>query len=182
MSTGVSINVEGAFTGGGASSQITSDNQDAYELPEILTRQQNAHFMRFGGRYRLLRDANLSTGNYNGAFTFPSLTAYQITQQGVAAGESDQTIRATCVTAASGQVCGGATQFNLTTGQPSAVVLTGDLGLFAEDEWKIAKNFTLDYAYASRRSPPFLTTSTPHRDSASRGPSVRRQRNPPSSL
>ena len=145
VSTGVSLNVEGAFTGGGSSSGITSDNQDAYEFQEILTRQQKAHFMRFGGRYRLLRDANLSTGNYNGAFTFPSLTAYQITKQGVAAGESDQAIRATCVTTASGQICGGATQYNITTGQPSAVVLTGDLSVFAEDEWKIAKNFTLDY-------------------------------------
>lgn len=145
VSTGVSINVEGAFTGGGAASQTTSDNQDAYEFQEIVTRQQKAHFMRFGGRYRLLRDANLSTGNYNGAFTFPSLTAYQITQQGVAANETDQQIRSTCVSTPTGQVCGGATQYSVTTGQPSAVVLTGDLSLFAEDEWKITKNVTLDY-------------------------------------
>jgi hypothetical protein len=152
LSSAPSLNVEGAFTGnvdipftGGGSAQITSDNQDAYELQEILTRQQNAHFLRFGARYRLLRDANLSTANYNGAFTFPSLTAYQITQQGIAAGASDQTIRATCVTTPTGQVCGGATQFNLTTGQPSAALLTGDLALFAEDEWKLSKNVTLNY-------------------------------------
>jgi hypothetical protein len=151
VSAAVSLSVEGAFTGGGASGQITGDNQDAYEIQEILTRQQNAHFMRFGGRYRLLRDANLSTANYNGAFTFSSLTAYQITQQvlashpGVDPAALDTIIRTTCDTTPTGQICGGATQYNLTTGQPSAVVLTGDLGLFAEDEWKISKSFTLDY-------------------------------------
>ena len=95
-------------------------------------------------RYRLLRDANLSTANYNGQFTFPSLTAYQITEQGLAANEPDAEIRATCVTTSTGQVCGGATQFSITAGQPRATLLTGDLGVFAEDEWKLTKNFTLD--------------------------------------
>ena len=151
-STAPALNVEGAFTGGGSSSQINSDNQDRYEFQEIFTRQQGAHFMRFGGRYRLLRDANVSTANYNGGFTFPSLTAYQITQQVLAANPGvdpktlDPVIRTTCVAQANGPpICGGATQFNLTAGVPSAVVLTGDLGIFAEDEWKISKNFTFDY-------------------------------------
>jgi hypothetical protein len=142
-----SINVQGAFTGGGSSSQITGDNQDRYEFQEILTRQQKSHFLRFGGRYRLLRDANLSTAGYNGAFTFSSLTSYQITQQGIAAGQTDAQIRATCVPATTGQVCGGATQFNLTAGQSSAVVLTGDIALFAEDEWKASRSVTLDLGF-----------------------------------
>jgi hypothetical protein len=144
-STAPSLNVEGAFTGGGSASQKTSDNQDRYELQEIFTRQQGQHFLRFGARYRLLRDANLSTANYNGAFTFPSLTAYQITLQDLAKGYTDAQIRADCQTTATGPICGGASQFNLTTGQPSAVVTTGDVGVFAEDEWKVTKNLTLDY-------------------------------------
>jgi hypothetical protein len=144
-STAPALNVEGAFNGGGNPSQITSDNQDRYEFQEIFTRQQGKnHFMRFGGRYRLLRDANYATANYNGQFTFPSITAYQITEQGLAANESDKQIRATCVSTPQGQVCGGATQFSITAGQPSAALLTGDLGVFAEDEWKISKSFTLD--------------------------------------
>ncbi len=146
-SSAPSINVEGAFTGGGSSSQITGDNQDRYEIQEIFTREQKSHFFRFGGRYRLLRDANLSTAGYNGAFTFPSLTSYQITLQGLAAAETDQQIRSTCVTTSTGPECGGATQFNLTAGQPSAVVLTGDLALFAEDEWKLSKSVTLDLGF-----------------------------------
>jgi hypothetical protein len=145
VSSAPTLSVEGAFNGGGNSTQTSSDNQDRYEFQEFFTREQKAHFLRFGARYRLLRDANLSTPSYNGGFTFPNITAYQITEQGLAANETDAQIRATCVTTPTGQVCGGATQFNLTAGQPSAVVLTGDLGLFAEDEWKLSKTFTLDY-------------------------------------
>ena len=145
VSNDPAINVEGAFNGGGSPSQVTSDNQDAYEFQEIFTDQQNTkNFFRLGGRYRLLRDANLATANFNGQFTFPSITAYQITEQGLANNETDAEIRATCVTTAQGQVCGGATQFNVSAGKPSAVLLTGDLGMFAEDEWKLTSNFTLD--------------------------------------
>jgi hypothetical protein len=144
-SSAPTLNVEGAFNGGGNPSQITSDNQDRYEFQEIFTRQQGKnHFLRFGGRYRLLRDANYATANYNGQFTFPSITAYQITEQGLAAKETDKQIRATCVPTPQGEVCGGATQFSITAGQPSAALLTGDVGVFAEDEWKISKSFTLD--------------------------------------
>jgi hypothetical protein len=145
FSNAPAINVEGAFSGGGSPSQVTNDHQDNYEFQEIFTDQQNTkNFFRFGGRYRLLRDANLATSNFNGQFTFPSITAYQITEQGLAANETDAEIRATCVTTAQGQVCGGATQFNISAGQPSAALLTGDLGAFAEDEWKVSNNFTLD--------------------------------------
>ena len=144
-SSAAALNVEGAFNGGGSGGQTSSDHQDSYEFQEIFTRQQGANnFLRFGARYRLLRDANLSTGNYNGQFTFPSITAYQITEQGLAANETDAQIRATCVTTPQGQVCGGATEFSITAGQPRATVLTGDLGAFAEDEWKVSKSLTLD--------------------------------------
>jgi hypothetical protein len=145
LSNAPSISVEGAFNSGGSPSQITSDHQDAYEFQEIFTDQQNTkNFLRLGGRYRLLRDANLATSNFNGQFTFPSITAYQITEQGIVNQETDAQIRATCVPTPQGQVCGGATQFNISAGQPSAKVLTGDLGVFAEDEWKVAQNLTLD--------------------------------------
>ncbi len=40
---------------------------------------------------------------------------------------------------------GGASQFNITTGKPSAAILSADTGLYAEDDWKARTNLTLNY-------------------------------------
>ena len=126
VSTAPTVLIEGASNGGGNSAQTLHDNQERYEFQEYLSIEHGKHLFRIGGRYRLLRDANLSTANYNGQFIFPSLTDYQLTVEGKEF---------------------GATQFNLANGQPSAVVLTGDIGVYAEDEWKARPNLTLNYGF-----------------------------------
>lgn len=136
--TAPTIIVQGSFNGGGSAIQQNRDNQDRFEFQDYFSIEHGKHFLRLGGRYRLLRDANLSTGNYNGQYTFPDLATYRITQQGIANGLSAQQIRA---------MGGGATQFNLTAGQPSATVLTGDLGVYADDEWKVAKAVTVNLGF-----------------------------------
>ncbi|HEX4154181.1 MAG TPA: TonB-dependent receptor [Acidobacteriaceae bacterium] len=141
--TSPALIVEGAFSGGGSPSQTLRNNLDHYELQEDLSIDHGAHFIRAGARYRLYRDSSYSNGGYNGQFLFPNVTAYQITEQGLANHESDSQIRATCVPTSTGPVCGGATQFNLTAGRASAAVFTGDLGLYADDAWKLTPHFTL---------------------------------------
>ncbi len=133
-----SVIVQGSFNGGGNPSQLLHDNQDRYEFQDYFSLEHGKHFLRLGGRYRLVRDANLSTGNYNGQYTFPDLATYQITEQGIANGLTGAQIRAEG---------GGATQFNITAGQPSAAILTGDLGLYADDEWKATKTLTLNFGF-----------------------------------
>jgi hypothetical protein len=147
VSTATSVLVEGAFNGGGSPLQQLHDNQDSYEFQEMVSRQQGSHFLRVGGRFRAYRDASLSTAFYNGQYLFSSLTAYQITQQGVSAGESDAAIRATCQASPTGPICGGASQLTFTVGQPNFSVLTMDVAAYAEDEWKVTKNFTLDLGF-----------------------------------
>jgi hypothetical protein len=132
VSTGTAIVVEGVFNGGGSPAQTLSDHTDHYEFQELFTMEHGLHFLRVGGRYRLIRDANFTTAGYNGQFTFPSLAAYALALQG----ETPAQIAAAGL---------GTTQYNVTTGTPSATVVTGDLGVFAEDEWKIRKTFTLNY-------------------------------------
>jgi hypothetical protein len=126
--------VQGAFNGGGSPAQSQSDHQDSYELQELLTVEHGSHFVRIGGRYRGLRDANETLSAYNGQFTFPDLATYQLAQQGETPAQ---------IFANTGQTI----QYNLTAGQANAVVFTSDVGVFAEDEWKLSSNFTLDYGF-----------------------------------
>jgi hypothetical protein len=152
VSTAPSLVVQGAFSGGGSPMQALHDNQDRLEFQEYFSISHETHYIRTGVRYRLTRDANLATAGYNGQFLFPSLTAYQITEQGLASGQSDRAIRSTCVTGSDGTTtCGGATQLAVSAGTQSASLLTGDVGIYAEDEWKVTPNFTLNYGLRFER-------------------------------
>ncbi len=134
VSTAATVVVQGVFNGGGSAAQALTDHQDRYEFQELLTLAHKSHYLRMGGRYRLLRDANETTANYNGQFVFPDLATYKLALRG----ETPAQIFANG---------GGTTQYSLTGGVPRATVLTGDLGVFAEDEWKIRKSFTLDLGF-----------------------------------
>ena len=131
LSNTPTVVVEGYFNGGGNSAQSLHDHTDHVEFQEYISVEHGQHFIRFGGRYRSIRDANLDTANYNGQFIFPNLASYEAARQ----------------TAANPAGAAGATQFNYTTGQPSAVVLTGDLSLYADDEWKARKNLTFNFGF-----------------------------------
>ena len=126
------ISVSGAFSAGGGS--VSADHSEQYELHNNTRMTRGKHLISFGGRLRAERDANQSTSGYNGAFTFDSLTAYQITQKGLAQGLTAAQIRA---------AGGGASQFRITAGTPLVTVTQEDAGLFAEDTWTIRPNISL---------------------------------------
>ena len=128
--------VQGAFTGGGSNVGINRDNQDHYEFQDYVTLDRGAHDFNFGGRLRAVRDSNFSTANFNGQYTFASLNAYQITEQGIAAGLNPSAIRA---------AGGGASLFSQTEGTSSIAVNMLDAGLYAEDNWKLKEDMTLSY-------------------------------------
>lgn len=136
ISSAPALVVQGGFTGGGNNTGFFNDNQDAYEIQDYSSFDLGKHFLRFGVRQRMLRDSNRSTANYNGEYIFSTLSAYQLTEQGLASHETPAQIRAEG---------GGASQFNITTGNASAAILVADTGLYAEDEWKARTNLTLNY-------------------------------------
>jgi hypothetical protein len=145
-STDPANQVQGAFTGGGYTGQTNRDNQDHYEFQNYTSIALKNNFIRFGARLRDARDANTANSNFNGTFTFgartvngQSLTAldtYQITEQGLAAGESSASIVA---------AGGGASQYTVSIGKPATIVNLFDAGLYAEDDWKVSPNFTFSY-------------------------------------
>lgn len=126
--------VQGAFNGGGNNLGQLQDVQQQYELQDNVSLLRGSHLLLFGGRFRDIRDGNFSTGGYNGEFIFPSIGAYEITQQGIANGLTPAQIRA------SG---GGASQFSVTAGIPKVSVNVAELGVYLEDQWRINPNMTL---------------------------------------
>jgi Carboxypeptidase regulatory-like domain len=130
------IAVQGAFTGGGSNLGVNRDNQDHYELQDYVQMDEGKHDLNLGGRLRALRDSNFSTANFNGQYTFASLTAYQITEQGLKNGMTPAEIRA---------AGGGASLFSQTEGAPGIAVSVFDAGLYAEDNWKVKPDVTLSY-------------------------------------
>ena len=129
------VSVLGAFTGGGNSMGQIVDTENHYELQNYTSMSRGKHLLRFGGRLRYVQQANSSTANFNSTFTFPSLDAYQITELGLQQGLTPVQIRA---------AGGGASQFLVVTGNPVAHVDLFDAGLYAEDDWRLRPNMTLN--------------------------------------
>ncbi len=124
------VSVLGAFIGGGNQIGNQSDTQNHYELQNYTSIVHGNHLIKFGGRLRAITDANSSNAGFNGTFTFPSLTAYQNTVNGIV-----------CT---SGPSC-GPSQFSIITGQALAQVNVIDAGLYGQDDWRIRPNMTLSY-------------------------------------
>jgi hypothetical protein len=110
------VSVLGAFTNGGNSMGKVIDTEDHYEFQNYTSISLGKNFIRFGGRLRDVDVSNSSTGNFNGTFTFSSLSANQAAEP---------------------------SQFLIVTGNPYGSVNLMDLGLYGEDDWRARPNMTL---------------------------------------
>jgi len=131
--------VLGAFTDGGNQQGNSTDKENRYELQNYTSVMRGNHLIKFGARLRVLTDSNRSNSNFNGVFTFPSLTAYQNTElllHGLPPLPScSGTQDLNC----------GPSQFSITTGQPLSQVSLVDTGLYGQDDWKVRPNLTVSY-------------------------------------
>ena len=131
VTPGVTTAVIGAFTNGGNSVGTVLDSENHFELQNYTSIVHLNHFVKFGGRLRVTTDSNQAQTDFNGMFTFPSLSAYQNALAGVPCNPS---IPTSCPS-----------QFTIATGPAQFNINFADIGLYAEDDWRIRPNMTLSY-------------------------------------
>ena len=133
-STDRTISVQGDFTGGGYSGQVYRDHATRLEFWNITTLSHGAHAIKFGTRMRDGRDANFTSGNFNGDFVFGNSTNYLNMSNGLAAGIPYNQL------VSEGY---GPTQASFTTGSESSLANVFDVALFAQDDWKVNPRLTV---------------------------------------
>ena len=124
------IRVSGNFTGGGASSQLSNDHQEHFELQNFTTMSVGRHAVKFGAWLRDNRDANTSTSNRNGTLIF-SQTGYVDALSKLAAGQNLNSVGNDLVTLSVG------------AGRTNYAANVFDGALFVQDDWKVNPRFTL---------------------------------------
>lgn len=156
---GATINVLDSFTSGGAPLQTNLSNTDAFELQNYTTLTEKNHTIKFGVRLRQNNLLSQGTSNFNGTYTFSapqpivagqpvgtcraqlasdatSLDVYRATQLLLQQGQTIAQIEA--------QGC-GPSQFTLSSGTPLSSIKQFDIGVFAQDDWRMRPNLTLSY-------------------------------------
>jgi hypothetical protein len=132
-STARTISVMGDFQGGGYTGQISRDHATRLEFQNLTTISHGAHAIKFGTRLRDSRDANFTNSNFNGTITFDSYAKYQAMANGLAQGQSFNSLAPQY----------GPIEASFTSGPESAVANMFDAALYVQDDWKVNQRFTV---------------------------------------
>ena len=156
LSNDPTINVRGAFGGGGNNQGTIIDHQDHYEVQNYTSVIHGNHTLKFGVRVRALRDANYSTSSFNGTFTFSGLGGLTNDPTDLNCHEASDPNPLPASTPcpvsyfyAKQQLQSVpntyATQLSITTGDRNFGLSTYDAGLYLQDDWRVRPNITLSY-------------------------------------
>jgi hypothetical protein len=137
------LNVSGAFIGGGPSVGHAVSTTNRWELQNFTQIQKGTHTIKFGGRVRNVSTDDIAPGNFNGQWIFAggvtgqtSLQRYQRTLQLMQQGLTQAQIRA---------LGGAAAQFSINTGDPLATVSQFDIEPYIQDDWRYKPNLTFSF-------------------------------------
>jgi len=151
LSTDPTINVRGAFGGGGNSQGTIIDHQNHYEFQNYTSLIHANHTLKFGARVRAQQENTFSTSSFNGTFTFSSLdgpTDLNCHTSGSIPVPATTPCPVSYLYAQQQLQSSGtpyATQLSITTGMPNLDLTTYDGGFYVQDDWRIHPNITLSY-------------------------------------
>src|SRR5436190_7141011 len=153
------INVSGSFTGGGSQVGHATNIFERWEFADFLGWQHKTHSVKFGVRARGTHIDDVNPNNFGGTYTFAgafvpqvdannqpilnappvfvnSLERYRRTLLYQQMGLTPTQIRT---------LGGGASIFSISAGNPLATVTQHDIGLFAQDDWKLRPNLLFSF-------------------------------------
>ena len=127
---------------------------------------KGTHAFKFGGRVRGVNITDINPNNFGGTFTFtgalvPTLDANNdpITSQPVFVDSLERYRRTLLLSQDPRHLTpleirargGGASQFNISSGNPEASVSQVDFGIYAQDDWRVRPNLTFSYGLRYER-------------------------------
>src|SRR4051812_31482328 len=133
-STEPTITVQGNFTTGGYTGQVSRDTANRFEFQNLTTLTHGAHAIKFGTRMRDTHESNFTDRNFNGSFSFDSYEKYLNMANGLAAGRTFNDL------VAEGN---GPNTAGTTSGQTSAIASVFDIALYAQDDWKVNQRLSV---------------------------------------
>ena len=144
-STLPAVVVPAAFTGGGNNGQNVTALTNHYELQNYTQWVRGNHTVKFGVRLRQTTDTNDATSGFKGNYIFSSLTAFQVTEQGLA---ENPPVPFSQIQAEGGgplqlSITAPPITTSITTVVPRTYVSTFDSGWYAQDDWRVRPNLTL---------------------------------------
>lgn len=150
LSTAPTVSVQGIFTSGGSSQGTSSSTATHIEVQNYTSIALAKNFIRAGGRLRTTGESLYSSQGANGTFTYSYLLdpctdpnpSIKRPSNCVAAPAPCDAVNASI----SSYQCGLPGQYSLTKiNQFTVKGRLTDVGLYAEDDWKVKPNLTLSY-------------------------------------
>jgi len=111
------INVADAFVDGGAQTGRSANTQNELQVQNNTSFTFGRHSLKIGERVRYIKITDSSNQNFNGIWTFTRFDTYRASLP---------------------------SQFRVTIGNARAAVSQIDFGLYAQDDWKIRPNLTVN--------------------------------------